>query len=128
MSSTALVFDVEGAGKQSITTAIHPILAPPVDEAFDGAEWLFEIKWDGYRAIAFIDQGKLRLVSRNQNELTERFPELKDLPKFVKAGSAILDGEGVALAEQGRASFSLMQQRTGFRPGGRRGAGKADEP
>ena len=128
VSSAALVSDVDGAVKRPMPTAIHPMLATPVDEAFDGAEWLFEIKWDGYRAIAFIDQGKLRLVSRNQNELTERFPELKDLPKFVKAGSAILDGEVVALDEQGRASFSLMQQRTGFRPGGRRGAVKADVP
>jgi bifunctional non-homologous end joining protein LigD len=99
-----------------------------VNEPFDGAEWLFEIKWDGYRAIAFIDNGKLRLVSRNQNELTPRFPELKDMPKFVKAKTAILDGEVVALDDEGRASFSLMQQRTGFHPGGRRATVKADVP
>jgi bifunctional non-homologous end joining protein LigD len=109
-------------------STIHPMLATPVDEPFDGAEWLFEIKWDGYRAVAFIDDGKLRLVSRNQNELTERFPELKDLPKFVHAKTAILDGEVVALDDQGRASFSLMQQRTGFRPGGRRGEAKSEVP
>jgi bifunctional non-homologous end joining protein LigD len=114
--------------KRPMPTTIHPMLATPVDEPFDGAEWLFEIKWDGYRAIAFINDGKLRLVSRNQNELTERFPELKDLPKFVKAKNAILDGEVVALDDEGRASFSLMQQRTGLRPGGRRGAAKADVP
>ncbi len=117
-----------GAIKRPMPTTIHPMLATPVDEPFDGAEWLFEIKWDGYRAVAFIENSKLRLVSRNQNELTERFPELKDLPKFVHAKSAILDGEVVALDEQGRASFSLMQQRTGFRPGGRRVATKADVP
>jgi bifunctional non-homologous end joining protein LigD len=108
--------------------AIHPMLATSVDEPFDGPDWLFEIKWDGYRALAFIENGKLRLVSRNQNELTQRYPELKDLPKFVHAKTAILDGEVVALDEQGRASFSLMQQRTGFRPGGRRGATNADVP
>jgi bifunctional non-homologous end joining protein LigD len=127
-SSAVLVSDADGAVKRPMPTTIHPMLATPVDEAFDGAEWLFEIKWDGYRAVAFIADGKLRLISRNQNELTERFPELKDLPKFVRAKSAILDGEVVALDEQGRASFSLMQQRTGFRPGGRRGATKADVP
>jgi bifunctional non-homologous end joining protein LigD len=93
------------------------MLATSIDEPFDGPDWLFEIKWDGYRAVAFIEDGKVRLVSRNQNDLTPRYPELKDLPKFVKAKSAILDGEVVALDEQGRASFSLMQQRTGFRPG-----------
>ena len=117
-----------GAVKRPMPTTIHPMLAEAVDEPFDGTEWLFEIKWDGYRAIAFIEGGRLRLVSRNQNELTERFPELKDLPKFVHANSAILDGEVVALDEQGRASFSLMQQRTGFRLGGRRVATKADVP
>jgi bifunctional non-homologous end joining protein LigD len=101
--------------------AIHPMLATPIEEPFDDPAWLFEIKWDGYRAIAFIDGGKVRLVSRNQNELTHRYPELKDLPQFVKAKNAILDGEVVALDEQGRPSFSLMQQRTGFRPGGKRG-------
>jgi bifunctional non-homologous end joining protein LigD len=127
-SPAVLVSTVDGAVKRSMPATIHPMLATPVNEPFDGAEWLFEIKWDGYRAIAFIDDGKLRLVSRNQNELSARFPELKDLPKFVKAKSAILDGEVVALDEEGRASFSLMQQRTGFRPGGRRVATKADVP
>ena len=104
------------------------MLATSIDEPFDGPDWLFEIKWDGYRAIAFLEAGKLRLVSRNQNELTPRYPELKDLPKFVHAKTAILDGEVVALDEEGRASFSLMQQRTGFRPGGRRAATNADVP
>jgi bifunctional non-homologous end joining protein LigD len=127
-SSAVLISGLDSAVKRPMPTTIHPMLATSVDEPFDGAEWLFEIKWDGYRAIAFIADGKLRLVSRNQNELTERFPELKDLPKFVKAKSAILDGEVVALDEEGRASFSLMQQRTGFRPGGRRVAIKADVP
>jgi bifunctional non-homologous end joining protein LigD len=114
--------------KRPMPTTIHPMLATSVDKPFDGVEWLFEIKWDGYRAVAFIEDGKLRLVSRNQNELTQRFPELKDLPKSVKAKTAILDGEVVALDEEGRASFSLMQQRTGFRPGGKRAPTKADVP
>jgi bifunctional non-homologous end joining protein LigD len=109
-------------------TTIHPMLATSVDKPFDGTEWLFEIKWDGYRAVAFIENGKVRLVSRNQNELTARYPELKDLARSVKAKTAILDGEVVALDEEGRASFTLMQQRTGFRPGGRRVAAKADVP
>jgi bifunctional non-homologous end joining protein LigD len=114
--------------KRAMPTAIHPMLAESVDEPFDGAEWLFEIKWDGYRGIAFIADGKVRLVSRNQNDLTPRYPELRDLPQFIKAKTAILDGEVVALDEKGRASFSLMQQRTGFRAGGRRAAANADVP
>ncbi|HTC48734.1 MAG TPA: non-homologous end-joining DNA ligase [Candidatus Aquilonibacter sp.] len=114
--------------KRLMPTQIHPMLATSIDEPFDGLDWLFEIKWDGYRAIAFIENGKVRLVSRNQNDLTPRYPELKDLPQFVKAKTAILDGEAVALDDEGRASFSLMQQRTGFRPHGRRGATNADVP
>ncbi len=104
------------------------MLATPIDQPFDDPEWLFEIKWDGYRAIAFIEGSNLRLVSRNQNDLTQRFPELKDLPNSIKVKNAILDGEVVALDEQGRASFSLMQQRTGFRPGGKHAAINADVP
>jgi bifunctional non-homologous end joining protein LigD len=109
-------------------TTIHPMLAESIEKPFDDQDWLFEIKWDGYRAIAFIENGKVRLVSRNQNELTARYPELKDMSEFVKAKTAILDGEVVALDAEGRASFSLMQQRTGFRPGGHRAAAKADVP
>ena len=112
--------------KRPMPTAIHPMLAESITQPFDNADWLFEIKWDGYRAIAFLENGKVRLVSRNQNELTARYPELKDMASFVKAKNAILDGEVVALDENGRASFSLMQQRTGFRPGGKRTAANAD--
>jgi bifunctional non-homologous end joining protein LigD len=108
--------------------AIYPMLAESISKPFDGMDWLFEIKWDGYRAVAFIENGAVRLVSRNQNELTSRYPELKDMARLVKAKSAILDGEVVALDEHGKASFSLMQQRTGFRPTGRRAAGNSDVP
>jgi bifunctional non-homologous end joining protein LigD len=114
--------------KRPMPTAIHPMLAESINDAFDSPDWLFEIKWDGYRAVTFIENGKARLVSRNQNDLTPRYPELKDLPQFIKAKTAILDGEVVALDAEGRASFSLMQQRTGFRPGGKRVAARADVP
>lgn len=115
---------VEGAIQRAIPPVIRPMLATPVEKAFDDPDWLFEIKWDGYRAVAFIENGSLRLVSRNQNDLTKEFPELHDLPASLKAKNVILDGEAVALDDSGRSSFSLMQQRTGFRSGGRRVAGK----
>lgn len=91
------------------------MLATSIDAPFDSADWFFEIKWDGYRAVAFINNRTLRLVSRNQNDLTPQYADLHDLPNYVNAEAAILDGEVVALDEQGRSSFSLMQQRTGFR-------------
>jgi bifunctional non-homologous end joining protein LigD len=116
-SASSAVKALAGAEQKPIPIVIHPMLATPVAKAFDGPEWVFEIKWDGYRAVAFIEDGRVRLVSRTQNDLTAQFPELGSLPQFVKAQSAILDGEIVALDEEGRPSFSLMQQRTGFRPG-----------
>jgi bifunctional non-homologous end joining protein LigD len=106
---------------------IHPMLAA-IEKPFDNPDWLFEIKWDGYRAVAFIDDGRVRLVSRNQNDLSAQYPELATLPQFVKARRAILDGEIVALDDQGRPSFSLMQQRTGFRPGKSRLPGREGVP
>ncbi|MGB9073775.1 MAG: non-homologous end-joining DNA ligase [Terriglobales bacterium] len=123
-SVSSLVKGLAGAIEKAMPTAIHPMLATAATKPFDDPNWLFEIKWDGYRAIAFISDGRVRLVSRNQNDLSAQFPELRDLPRFVKAKRAVLDGEIVALDEQGRPSFSLMQQRTGFRPGKRRLPGR----
>jgi bifunctional non-homologous end joining protein LigD len=119
-SVSSAVRDLAGAEQRPMPTVIHTMLATPVAKAFDSPEWLFELKWDGYRAVAFIESGRLRLVSRNQNDLTKQFSELASMPQFVKAERAILDGEIVALDEEGRPSFSLMQQRTGFQPGKRR--------
>jgi bifunctional non-homologous end joining protein LigD len=119
-SASSAVKAIDGAEAKPMPTVVHPMLATPVAKAFDNPDWLFEIKWDGYRAVAFIEDGHVRLVSRNQNDLTAQFPELGALPKFIKAERAILDGEIVALDEEGRPSFSLMQQRTGFQPGKRR--------
>ena len=120
ISTPSAVKDLPGAVRKPMPTAVHPMLATSVEKPFDDPEWLFEIKWDGYRAVSFLQDGKVRLVSRNQNELTGEFPELHELSKLIKAKNAVLDGEVVALDEQGRASFSLMQQRTGIRKGGRR--------
>jgi bifunctional non-homologous end joining protein LigD len=127
-SAIPAVKSLEGAVRKSMPAAIHPMLATPVEKPFDNPEWLFEIKWDGYRAVSFIQDGKVRLVSRNQNDLTAEFPELHELSKSIKAGSALLDGEIVVLDDQGRASFSLMQQRTGIRKGGRRTGARRDLP
>lgn len=109
-------------------TAIRPMLAITTAKAFDNPAWLFEIKWDGYRAVAYIENRRLRLVSRNQNDLTGQFPDLGTLPKYVRAERAVLDGEIVALDSEGRPSFSLMQQRTGFQPGKRRLPGRQGVP
>ena len=120
--------DVKGATQRAMPSSIRPMLAISVDKPFDNPEWLFEIKWDGYRAVSFIEKGRVRLVSRNQNDLTSQYPELQGLGKLLKAERAVLDGEIVALDEEGRASFSLMQQRTGVREHGRHVAARRDIP
>jgi bifunctional non-homologous end joining protein LigD len=128
ISVPSVVKDLQGAVRRPMPTDIHPMLASIVEKPFDDPNWLFEIKWDGYRAVSFIENGDVRLVSRNQNDLSPRYPELQDLPKFVDAKTAIFDGEVVVLDEQGRPSFSLMQQRTGIRSHGRQGAPRRDLP
>ena len=120
--------DLKGAVKRPMPAAIQPMLASIAEDPFDDPNWLFEIKWDGYRVISFVENGKVRMVSRNQNDLGPRYPELRELPNLVNANSAILDGEVVVLDEQGRPSFSLMQQRTGIRAHGRQAATRPDLP
>ena len=118
-SALSAVKNLKGAVKRSIPTSITPMLAAVTEKAFDDPNWTFEVKWDGYRAVAFLENGSVRLVSRNHNDLTPRYPELRALADHVKTKNAILDGEVVVLDEQGRSSFSLMQQRTGIRAHGR---------
>jgi len=120
--------DLRGAVKRAAPEQIHPMLATAIERPFDNKEWLFEIKWDGYRAVAFVENGAVRLISRTQNDLTGRYPELQILPQLVKGKNVILDGEVAALDEQGRASFSLMQQRTGIRKHGKQVAGEPGIP
>jgi bifunctional non-homologous end joining protein LigD len=102
-----------GAKRAAMPRAIEPMKATLVDDPFSRSGWIFEDKYDGIRAVAFIKDGKLRLVSRNQKEMTDKYPELHDLPKWIKAKDAILDGEIIVLNEQGTASFQDLQARFG---------------
>jgi bifunctional non-homologous end joining protein LigD len=89
----------------------QPMLATLAEAVPTGGDWLFEVKWDGYRAIAYVRGGDATLVSRNGNDLTERFSSIaKALPRALKTPDCVLDGEVCALDEQGRPSFSAMQQ------------------
>jgi bifunctional non-homologous end joining protein LigD len=89
----------------------EPMLATLAQEVPRGDGWLFEVKWDGYRALAYVRGGETRLVSRNGNDLSERFADVaREVAKAVKTPDCVLDGEVCALDEQGRPSFSAMQQ------------------
>lgn len=69
---------------------------------FSDPNWLFEPKWDGYRAVCFFENGVVRFFSRRSRELTQRFPELSTISQAIKAHSALLDGEIVALDKDGK--------------------------
>jgi len=87
---------------------IVPMLAKPVEKPFNGDDWLFEIKWDGYRAIAEADNGKVRLYSRNGLNLEYRFPSLAQTLKSFK-NNFTLDGEIVVLDSKNRPNFQSLQ-------------------
>jgi bifunctional non-homologous end joining protein LigD len=91
----------------------HPkalMLATLVDEPFDDPEWLFEIKWDGYRALCTVDDGKLSLVSRNGLDMLGRFPDLDELATAFASIPVVVDGEIVSLDARGRSSFQRLQE------------------
>jgi bifunctional non-homologous end joining protein LigD len=89
-------------------TDIDPMKAQLADEPFDRPGWLFELKWDGFRAIAEIRPGSVRLYSRNQQNYEEEFPPVFDDLKRLSF-EAVLDGEVVVIDENGHARFQLLQ-------------------
>ena len=96
-------------GKRSKMPAeIKPMLATLVSEPFEGPGWTYEVKWDGYRALAYINKGKVELSSRNTKPFTEKYyPIAYALEKWDK--SALLDGEILVLNKDGKANFSALQ-------------------
>jgi bifunctional non-homologous end joining protein LigD len=98
-------------------TIIHPMLATLVDDPFSDPDWIFETKWDGFRSVCFVRNGKAQFVSRNQIEMTPQYPELINVARQLDAKEAILDGEIVALDEHGMPRFQLLQPRVGRKGG-----------
>ncbi|GAB4093387.1 DNA ligase-like domain-containing protein [Flaviaesturariibacter terrae] len=88
---------------------LKPMLATLAADAFSDAGWQFEIKWDGYRALAYVDKGKVSLRSRNNLSFNEAYAPVVNALKSWNV-PAVLDGEIVVLDEEGRADFSALQQ------------------
>ena len=88
------------------------MLATPADVLPVGREWTYEIKWDGYRALALKDGATIRLMSRNQKNLTPDYPTVVAALKTIKEKAVLLDGEIVALDANGRPSFQALQHRS----------------
>ena len=76
-----------------------------------GDGWTYEVKWDGMRALSFVHDGRIRVQSANERDVTVSWPELAGLPEALPIGSVLLDGELVAADAEGRPSFGLLQQR-----------------
>jgi bifunctional non-homologous end joining protein LigD len=108
----------EAARKAAMPVVIKPMLATLVNEAFSDPDWLFETKWDGVRAVCFIRNGKAQFISRNQIAMTAQYPELADIAQSIRGSSVILDGEIVALDENGVSRFQLLQRRLGRKNAG----------
>jgi bifunctional non-homologous end joining protein LigD len=96
------------APKSVIPKGIKPMLATLVDEAFDDPNWQYEVKWDGYRALAFINKGKVELFSRNNKSFNEKFYPIYDLLSDWKI-NAVLDGEILVLNNKGVSNFGSLQ-------------------
>jgi bifunctional non-homologous end joining protein LigD len=96
---------------RAVRNDYRPMLATLAAELPRGEGWTYEIKWDGYRALGYVRNGAAKLLSRRENDLTERFPEIaRALEKAVRSPECVVDGEVCALDDQGRPSFSAMQQ------------------
>jgi bifunctional non-homologous end joining protein LigD len=100
-------------GKLSLPKAkpqfIEPMKARLVDEPPSGGDWSYELKFDGFRVCAVKNGSQINLISRNGNELRSRFPEIVEALKDFPPGDCVIDGEVVALDEEGRSSFQLLQ-------------------
>lgn len=99
-------------GEPSYSPLYRPMLATPFERPFDSPDYIFEIKWDGYRAIAYVrggEHGSTVLLSRNQKDITPLFPSLGESHRFITAKEAVLDGEVVAF-EDDRPSFEALRR------------------
>ncbi|HET6809877.1 MAG TPA: non-homologous end-joining DNA ligase [Acidimicrobiales bacterium] len=95
---------------------LEPMRAVAVDALPpDDPRWGYEVKWDGVRALAYVERGRTRLQSRTMKDITDRYPELAALGRELDG--VVLDGEVVALDESGRPRFERLQQRINVTPG-----------
>lgn len=88
---------------------VKPMLAVK-SKPFDHPDYLFEVKWDGYRCLAYLDRQSTKLISRNTKNITDAFPDLHDLHTYMSKVPAILDGE-IIVMQEGKPSFDALQSR-----------------
>jgi len=108
-SKRKLIKKLTPASDIAMPSAIYPQLATLVAEPPAGDKWLHEIKFDGYRLIAYIKKNKIKLITRNQNDWTSKFPVIKNELAKLNLSTAILDGELVAINNKKQFDFQLLQ-------------------
>jgi bifunctional non-homologous end joining protein LigD len=101
-------YELSEAPVKPMPHAIRPMLATLAREPFDHPDWIFEVKWDGYRAVAEIRDGDVSLYSRNLLSLNEKFPPIVDALRECRF-AAVLDGEIVAVDDRGQPDFQMLQ-------------------
>jgi bifunctional non-homologous end joining protein LigD len=109
--------NLAGAVERAMPDRIEPMAATLAGKAFNDPDWLFEIKWDGYRVEAVVRDGKVKLWTRSLKDAETYFPNLLSPPTWIDAREAIVDGEVVAQDDEGRPDFSLLQERISQRRG-----------
>jgi len=102
---------ISGAVRAEMPGFFAPMSAIIADTAPAGDKWIIEVKWDGVRGLTFVKNGALEIYTRNNNRCERQYPELQVIPHYLDATEAILDGEIVALDENGIAHFELIQPR-----------------
>ena len=123
MPAAAAEIDLEGAVEAPLKGFIQPMLATLATNAFDDPDWLFEIKWDGYRLQAVVQDGAVRTFTRRGLDGATYFPGLLANPSWIAAQTAVVDGEVVAVDEQGVPDFPLLQEAISESRSGSRGSG-----
>jgi len=98
---------------QAIPPLIRPMLATAgtLPKTEDDPSWAYEMKWDGVRAVVYVEGGRARVLTRNDREVSGTYPELRDLAASLGTRQVVLDGEIVAFDGEGRPSFGRLQQR-----------------
>jgi bifunctional non-homologous end joining protein LigD len=106
---TATLKETPGAHRAALPDFVSPQLATLVDEPPEGGEWLHEMKLDGYRILCRVDGGKVRLLSRQGHDWTDRLPAVAEAARRLPARQALLDGEAAVVLPDGRTSFQALQ-------------------
>ena len=103
--------DAAPADFEPMPELVRPMLAEPGALPTNDDGWSYEFKWDGLRAVLYVEGGRVRILTRNDHDVSDSYPELREIGERLGSTQAVLDGEIVALDDEGRPSFEALQRR-----------------